>query len=92
VRPDGLTCDVLDTWDVSGLRGTGSHDFRADGIFVPNGQSMDFVAPAVTGSDITDLQLNNNFTTGSSDCIRSPTPFLSLPPWPFLAPALLASG
>jgi indole-3-acetate monooxygenase len=56
VRPDGLPdvrflffpksqAEVLDTWDVSGLRGTGSHDFRADGIFVPDDRSMDFVAP-----------------------------------------------
>jgi hypothetical protein len=56
VRPDGLPdlhlmffpkseAHVLDTWDTSGLRGTGSHDFRANGIFVPNDRSMDFVAP-----------------------------------------------
>jgi alkylation response protein AidB-like acyl-CoA dehydrogenase len=56
VRADGLPdvrlmffpkseAQVLDTWDVSGLRGTGSHDFRADGIFVPNDRSMDFVTP-----------------------------------------------
>ena len=56
MRPDGLPdlhlmffpkseAHVLDTWDTSGLRGTGSHDFRANGIFVPNDRSMDFVAP-----------------------------------------------
>jgi alkylation response protein AidB-like acyl-CoA dehydrogenase len=26
---------IEDTWDVSGLRGTGSHHFRADGVVVP---------------------------------------------------------
>ncbi|MFM8355657.1 MAG: acyl-CoA dehydrogenase family protein [Gammaproteobacteria bacterium] len=26
---------ILDTWDVSGMRGSGSHDVRVDGAFVP---------------------------------------------------------
>lgn len=56
VRPDGLPdvrlmffpkseAHVLDTWDVSGLRGTGSHDFRVESIFVPGDRTIDFVAP-----------------------------------------------
>ena len=29
-------CDILDTWDTIGLRGTGSHDFQARDLFVLN--------------------------------------------------------
>ncbi|MFK7889526.1 MAG: acyl-CoA dehydrogenase family protein [Granulosicoccus sp.] len=33
---------ILDTWDVGGLRGTGSHHVRADGVFVPANRSISF--------------------------------------------------
>ena len=34
--------EVLDTWDVSGLRATGSHDIVAQDIFVPEGRGFYF--------------------------------------------------
>ncbi|MFT7548764.1 MAG: alkylation response protein AidB-like acyl-CoA dehydrogenase, partial [Candidatus Azotimanducaceae bacterium] len=34
--------EILDTWHVSGLKGTGSADFKVDGVFVP--ESMTFGA------------------------------------------------
>ena len=32
---------IEDTWDVSGLRGTGSHHFRVDDVFVPVERTLD---------------------------------------------------
>ncbi len=29
-------CHILDTWHSTGLRGTGSHDYTMDDVFVPN--------------------------------------------------------
>jgi alkylation response protein AidB-like acyl-CoA dehydrogenase len=41
-------CEVLDTWYVSGLRGTGSHDFRVTNLFVPEDRTLDAIAPPPT--------------------------------------------
>ena len=31
-------CEILDTWHTVGMRGTGSHDFQAHDLFVPQGR------------------------------------------------------
>lgn len=40
-------CRIIDTWTVSGLRGTGSHDVVVDDRFVPQGHTASFTDPYV---------------------------------------------
>jgi len=42
--------EIVDNWDVVGMRGTGSHDVNVDGIFVPEGHAVPFV-PLQTPGD-----------------------------------------
>jgi len=44
--------EVIDTWYVAGLQGTGSLDFRVDGVFVPEEMTYDLGTPAVRGGDL----------------------------------------
>jgi alkylation response protein AidB-like acyl-CoA dehydrogenase len=38
--------EIVDTWHVTGLRGTGSHDLRVDHVFVPDRFTGSFAMPA----------------------------------------------
>jgi alkylation response protein AidB-like acyl-CoA dehydrogenase len=40
-------CEIVDTWTVGGLRGTGSHDVVAHDVFVPNSFGSGFTDPYV---------------------------------------------
>jgi alkylation response protein AidB-like acyl-CoA dehydrogenase len=38
-------CTIIDTWQTTGLRGTGSNDFTAHDVFVPTEESVSFFDP-----------------------------------------------
>lgn len=44
--------EVIDNWHVAGLQGTGSLDFSADEVFVPDEHTYDPAAAAVRGGDL----------------------------------------
>ena len=44
--------EVIDNWYVAGLQGTGSLDFRVDGVFVPAEMTYQLGAAAVRGGDL----------------------------------------
>jgi alkylation response protein AidB-like acyl-CoA dehydrogenase len=38
-------CEIIDTWNSIGLRGTGSHDYAVSDVFVPEARSLSFREP-----------------------------------------------
>jgi hypothetical protein len=40
-------CKIIDTWNVGGLRGTGSHDVAVSDVFVPISYGSGFTDPYV---------------------------------------------
>jgi indole-3-acetate monooxygenase len=42
--------EIVDTWHVSGLRGTGSHDVVADDVFVPEHRSLSLLDPPASNA------------------------------------------
>jgi alkylation response protein AidB-like acyl-CoA dehydrogenase len=43
------SCRIIDTWDTTGLRGTGSDDIAVDDLFVPDHMVADFARPPRPG-------------------------------------------
>lgn len=43
--------EILDTWNVAGLRGSGSHDVRVRDVFVPAERTVSFIGGAGTSED-----------------------------------------
>jgi indole-3-acetate monooxygenase len=39
------SCTIIDTWDTTGLRGTGSHDYKLEDVFVPATDTFSFFDP-----------------------------------------------
>lgn len=53
--------EIVDTWHVSGLRGTGSHDLVLEETFVPDDQSMDIFGDASLSGPLFQLPLLGKF-------------------------------
>jgi len=57
-------CEIIDTWDSIGLRGTGSHDFAVTNVFVPTSHSLSFREPPVETGPLFALPTIAMFSAG----------------------------
>jgi alkylation response protein AidB-like acyl-CoA dehydrogenase len=54
------SCRIIDTWDTTGLRGTGSDDIQVEDLFVPDDQVVDFArAPRPGLSPVHYMNIDN---------------------------------
>lgn len=56
--------EIVDAWDVAGLRGTGSHRFRVDKLFVPAARSVATAAPPRETGPLYAISLGLKFACG----------------------------
>jgi alkylation response protein AidB-like acyl-CoA dehydrogenase len=57
-------CEILDTWQSVGLRGTGSHDYAVTDLFVPAARSLSFREPPVQTGPLYALPVIALFAAG----------------------------
>ena len=91
--------EILDTWTVSGLCGTGSHDFAVDGTFVPDERTFSvFEGGAVEGplGRIPELAISSleiaNVAIGIAEGALAEVTSLATAKVPMLADAALAAN
>jgi alkylation response protein AidB-like acyl-CoA dehydrogenase len=63
-------CEILDTWQSVGLRGTGSHDYAVTDLFVPAARSLSFREPPVQTGPLYALPVIALFAAGISSSAR----------------------